>query len=360
MSKKGDFATLLLDWYEDNFRDLPWNSTKDAYKIWLSEIILQQTQVKQGLPYYERFVKAYPDVDSLANAEETDVLKLWEGLGYYSRARNLHKAAKAIVADHNGLFPSDRKTLLTIPGIGPYTSSAIASFAFDKDEAVVDGNVFRVLSRVYDLEDDISRSVTKTKFETLAKSKLRKGRSADFNRAIMNVGSQICRPQNPECAICPFRTICQAFQKNTVQHRPVNSKKIKKTVRHLSFFFIPDKKGYPIVQQRDSRGIWHGLTQLPVLETKAKPTYPEISKSEKWSVPISPAEIETIELLGTVRHLLTHQTLLIHFYEVRMAVNGVKIGPKKLKKVLETHPFPKPIRSFMEDKLLFLKEQQAQ
>jgi A/G-specific adenine glycosylase len=223
----------LINWYKKNFRDLPWRSTNDPYKIWLSEIILQQTQVVQGLSYYHRFITEYPTVSLLAAASEDQVLRLWQGLGYYSRARNLHKTAKIIFTDYQGIFPNEKTDLLKLPGIGDYTASAIASFAFNKAHPAIDGNVFRVISRYYDIELPIDESATKKVFLDILQPMIEQTSPALFNNAMMELGATICKTDKPDCQICPLYIDCQSRIKNTIPLRPVKSKKVKKEIDTL-------------------------------------------------------------------------------------------------------------------------------
>ena len=221
------FSKTLIRWYSKNKRILPWRETKNPYYIWLSEIILQQTQVKQGLPYYESFVTSYPTVFDLANAEESDVLKLWQGLGYYSRARNLHASAKHIAYDLNGVFPDTYKDLLKLRGVGDYTASAIASICFNEATAVVDGNVYRALSRYFGIDTPINSSKGQKEFKALAQELIDIKKPADFNQAIMEFGAIQCKPKNPECSACSFRNSCVAFGNNRVSDLPVKIKSAK-------------------------------------------------------------------------------------------------------------------------------------
>ena len=221
------FYNYLIKWYLENKRDLPWRKTTNPYHIWLSEIMLQQTRVAQGMPYFLSFVEAFPTVFDLAKAEEEQVLKLWQGLGYYSRARNLHKTAQYIATELNGVFPDNYKDLLQLKGVGDYTAAAIASFSYNEAVPVVDGNVFRVLSRYFDLDTDIAQAFAKKEFAALAFELMPKDTPATFNQAIMEFGALQCVPKNPDCAVCVFNESCAALQKKKVELLPVKSKKSK-------------------------------------------------------------------------------------------------------------------------------------
>lgn len=262
-----NFSKVITTWYSINKRDLPWRNTKDPYFIWLSEIILQQTQVKQGLPYYETFISTFPNVFDLANASEQKVLKLWQGLGYYSRARNLHSTAKFIAQNLGGVFPSTYTDILKLKGVGDYTASAIASIAFDESTAVVDGNVYRVLARFFDIDTPINSTKGIKEFKALASSLIDKKQPATFNQAIMEFGSRQCKPKNPNCMDCPLNDSCLALKNKTVQLLPVKLKKTKVTNKYFNFLVCIDAKKNILFEQRTKKGIWQNLYQFPLIET---------------------------------------------------------------------------------------------
>lgn len=253
-----------MAWYTDHQRELPWRQTKDPYAIWLSEIILQQTRVAQGLPYYERLLAAFPTVCDLAEAPEASLLRLWQGLGYYSRARNLQKAAQLVMRDFAGTFPSNYEDIITLPGVGPYTAAAIASFAFDEAKAVVDGNVFRVLSRVFAVETDIASSAARGVFTELAQSLIPTEDPAGFNQAIMEFGALQCTP-SPDCSICPLRISCAAFNEKRVNELPIKSKKTKVKEIQMDYLVI-EHNGQILVRERVENGIWKGLWEFYLIE----------------------------------------------------------------------------------------------
>jgi A/G-specific adenine glycosylase len=263
--KNPHFATTLLEWYSIYKRDLPWRNTDDPYIIWLSEVILQQTRVSQGLPYFERFLKNYPTVQDLADASSDEVLRLWQGLGYYSRARNLHQCAKDVVEQYGGNFPSTYHELLKLKGVGSYTAAAIASFAFGQPVAVVDGNVFRILSRYFGISTDIGKPAGKKEFEALANSLIDHDRPGEFNQAIMEFGSLQCKPKNPDCGICPFREGCFAFNNNAVDQLPVKEGKIKTKERFFTYAYIRCGE-FVVLKKRGSGDIWEGLHDFPLIE----------------------------------------------------------------------------------------------
>lgn len=261
-----NFSKIITSWYSENKRDLPWRHTTNPYFIWLSEIMLQQTQVKQGLPYYKKFINAFPTVFDLAKSDEQNVLKLWQGLGYYSRARNLHFTAKYIANELNGKFPSTYAAILKLKGVGDYTASAIASIAFGEATAVVDGNVYRVLSRFYGIHTPINSSHGIKEFKALATHLIDKKQPALFNQAIMEFGAQQCKPKNPYCMLCPLQSSCVAFQKNKISELPVKLKKTKVRQRYFNYLvFIDD--AYTYLEKRTAKGIWQNLYQFPLIET---------------------------------------------------------------------------------------------
>lgn len=314
-----DFKRELIHWYSINKRDLPWRETKNPYYIWLSEIILQQTQVKQGLPYYEAFVKQYPSVFDLANASEEAVLKLWQGLGYYSRARNLHATAKHIAFNLNGKFPNNYKDLLTLKGVGDYTASAISSIAFNEVAAVVDGNVYRVLSRYFGIKTPINSTTGIKEFKSLASSLIDKKQPATFNQAIMEFGSRQCKPKNPDCTTCPINRGCAALQKKLTDTLPVKLKKTKVSTKYFNFLVCIDANKNILFEKRNKKGIWQNLYQFPLVESKKSLTINEfhllnlehtVLESSKFNYSLY-NEIDKV-------HKLSHQHLHTKFWIVEV------------------------------------------
>ena len=301
-----DFHLLITDWYRQNKRALPWRSTKDPYSIWLSEIILQQTRVDQGTAYYHKFMENYPTVMHLAKAEEQEVLNLWQGLGYYSRARNLHAAAKHIAHDLNGQFPSNYKDLLKLKGVGEYTAAAIASFSFKEPVAVVDGNVYRVLSRVFDIDTPIDSTEGKKQFAQLAQELISINEPDTHNQAIMEFGAMHCTPANPKCESCPLITMCMSYENNTIQSRPVKSKKTKVRDRFFHYLLFEDQE-YFYISQRTEKDIWQNMYEFPLIETSEKRT---LINFEPYT------DIPPIKISEEITHILSHQrihTLFYHF-----------------------------------------------
>lgn len=340
------FSNSLIQWYLNNKRDLPWRNTQNPYLIWLSEIMLQQTRVAQGLPYYVAFTNAFPTVFDLANASEEQVLKLWQGLGYYSRARNLHRTAQFVVSEFKGEFPNNNKDLLKLKGIGDYTAAAIASFAYNEAVPVVDGNVFRVLSRYFDLETDISLATAKKEFAALAFELMPKNDPANFNQAIMEFGALQCVPKNPNCEICVFNSSCAALQKKKVHLLPFKSKKIKVSYRFFNYLVFEDEDLNTIIQKRDQKGIWHNLYEFPLIETETEVNFDEISGliSDKYSEKYSITSIYDWNSKGQI-HKLSHQHLNIKFWKIKVKE---KINEGITAQKLKTFPFPIVIFNFIE------------
>ncbi|MFQ3238414.1 MAG: A/G-specific adenine glycosylase [Olleya marilimosa] len=314
-----NFAKQLINWYTDNKRDLPWRNTTNPYYIWLSEIILQQTQVVQGLPYYNAFTTNFPTVFDLANADEQDVLKLWQGLGYYSRARNLHASAKYIVNELDGRFPDTFNEIIKLKGVGDYTASAIASICFNHVTAVVDGNVYRALSRIYGIYTPINTGKGFKEFKALAQQLIDKKEPATFNQAIMEFGARLCKPKNPDCDNCPFNTKCIALSKAVITDLPVKIKSAKVTKKYYNFIVILSKDGNTILEQRTGNGIWQNLYQFPLLETDKDTSFSEIVKQIKLINYLKDQSIE-VSLYNekAVIHKLSHQHLYTKFWIVTL------------------------------------------
>ena len=339
------FNSNLTNWFDKNKRELPWRKSKDPNKIWLSEIILQQTQVKQGLPYYNKFLKNYPTVYELARSTEDEVLKNWQGLGYYSRARNLHSTAKYIVHQLNGVFPKKYIDLIKLKGVGDYTASAIASICFDESVAVLDGNVFRVLSRYFGIEIPINSTQGIKHFKSLAKSLLPKKRIGDYNQAVMEFGALQCKPKLPNCRICPININCVAFATNSTKNLPIKIKRTKVKDRYFNFLVYLTKKSETVIEKRNVKGIWQHLYQFPLIETEfsvSKKKLMSYKKGlQKYNL-INP-EIELINK-NEIVHKLSHQKLHIKFWKLHQKIKHHNtIHWNDLKK----YPVPSPIAEFI-------------
>ncbi len=300
------FATTLVDWFSKNGRDLPWRQTRDPYAIWLSEIILQQTQVKQGWEYWERFMHRWPTVEALAAATEDEVLREWQGLGYYSRARNLHYAARQIV--ERGSFPNTIAEIKQLKGVGDYTAAAIGSIAFGLPTAVVDGNVYRVLSRYFGIDTPINTTEGKKLFAAMAQEQLPPQEASVYNQAIMDFGAIQCTPQSPDCSVCPLMESCDAFRTNRIQELPVKLKTLKIRERHLIYIYVR-YKGQTAIHRRGSGDIWQGLWE-PLLVDNGQLTIDNWAAQNNYQLSIVNCQL----LRKNVRHVLTHRILYADFY----------------------------------------------
>ncbi len=310
-------ASLLIEWYQKNKRELPWRETTNPYLIWISEIILQQTRVAQGLDYYLRFINRFPDVKSLAKTDEDEVLTYWQGLGYYSRARNLHAAAKAIVENYQGIFPNKFEEILSLKGVGEYTASAIVSFAYNQSYAVVDGNVFRVLSRLFGVEQPIDTGVGKKIFTQLAQEVMDKEHPAIYNQAIMEFGALQCVPVNPHCENCPLKDKCVALQMGKVSELPKKQGKIKVQNRYFNYFDIRFQNKL-FIRKRTKEDIWKNLYELPLLETSEPLSLEELMQTTDF-VKLFPIRVEIRSVPLEFKHVLSHRIIYAKFYSVEIS-----------------------------------------
>lgn len=356
------FSNKLIAWYLEHKRNMPWRNTRDPYKIWLSEIILQQTRVAQGLPYYIAFTEAFPTVQDLAKASEEEVLKLWQGLGYYSRGRNLHFSAKMIVDEYKGTFPNTYDEIKKLKGVGDYTASAIASISFNEPTAVVDGNVYRVLSRVFGIDTPINSTQGIKEFKSLAQDLIDHKEPATFNQAIMEFGAIQCKPQNPYCLHCIYNDSCVALQKNQITQLPVKLKKTKVRNRYLNYLVFRNEKQETVLRQRTGKGIWQGLYEFPFIEMDAPLTSSGLSGQEdnfddseirfreniKTSEYAEGLEISAITKFNDkpIVHKLSHQHLHTTFWVIEV-IGSIKDGTS-LDTILE-FPVPVLIGRFLEE-----------
>jgi A/G-specific adenine glycosylase len=354
---KNTFTQQLLHWHSQNPRPLPWKDTTDPYLIWLSEIILQQTRVEQGTPYFERFRETFPTVFDLAKADEDAVLKLWEGLGYYSRARNLHFTAQHIAEEFQGEFPDTYEELLKLKGVGPYTAAAIASFAFGRPTAVVDGNVYRVLARYFGLDLPIDTTAGKKAFFQLANELIDPADPGTYNQAIMNFGALQCTPGQPDCQQCTLQSSCAALAKGTIKSLPVKSKSIAKKNRYFHFLIF-NAKGTTWLEKRQGKDIWKGLYQFPMVEVSSdqQDNYTLESLTTSLQLP----DATDLELKGRsrpFRQTLSHQHIHAYFWEIT-APTLPEIPEKELISVplskLSDFAFPRIIDWYLGDKILYL------
>ena len=328
------FTDILLHWYADNKRSLPWRGERDVYRVWVSEIILQQTRIQQGWDYYLRFIEAFPDVKALAEADEEQVLRVWQGLGYYSRARNMHAAAQSVMRDHGGKFPSTYEQVRQLKGIGDYTAAAICAFAYGLPYPAVDGNVLRIISRVFGIHDNIADNSTRKDITALCQKLMKDADPSDFNQALMDFGSLQCTPKNPDCEHCPMQGECYAFKHQEVDTLPVNIKRIQIKNRYFHYFVCINQDEI-IIEKRENEDIWKGLYQLPMSETK---------NNKKLN----------FKLLYQTKHQLTHQTLHAFFYDTPNASTLPEPAGQRLKiKVqdIDNYAFPKLIINFFSSTL---------
>ena len=310
------FSNTLYTWYLANKRELPWRSTKDPYFIWLSEIILQQTRVEQGLPYYLKFIKSFPTIIDLAVATEDEVLKLWQGLGYYSRARNLHITAKYIMKYCDGIFPQAYNDILNLKGVGPYTAAAIASFSFGLPYAVVDGNVIRVLGRVFGISISFETSLGKQKYQKLAQDLLNKSDPAEHNQAIMEFGAVQCVPKSPKCSSCPFSSYCVAYNTNSIEKLPLKFSKKKLKKRFLNYLLL--KKQNSVILVKRNKGVWKGLYEFPFIEFSTKKSNNKVVSSDEWISFFKNTKYEIELVSDEFIHKLSHQNIYAKFWIINI------------------------------------------
>lgn len=305
------FIAEIIDWYDNNKRDLPWRKTTDPYVIWLSEIILQQTRVEQGMPYFNRFAERFPTVADFAEAQEDEILKLWQGLGYYSRGRNMHKTAQMVMEEHGGYFPKKYDELIKLKGIGEYTAAAISSFSSNEAKAVVDGNVFRLLARYFGIEEPINSSKAKKIFTDLANEVIDPAQPGLSNQALMEFGSLQCRPKNPLCETCPLRLSCEAFNKGLINQLPVKIKKAQVRNRYLNYL-ICTKEGKVLFNKRGPNDIWQNLHEFPLIETTSPIDPVTMVNSEQFRSLFGLRSVLTGHY-GPLKHLLSHQKLHVNY-----------------------------------------------
>lgn len=326
IDKSRQLASYLLDWHKDIDRDMPWTQTQDPYAIWLSEIILQQTRVDQGRMYYDRLLSLFPDITSLACASEDMVMAAWKGLGYYTRARNLHASAKMIVTHFGGEFPSTYEDILSLKGVGPYSAAAIGSFAFGLKYAVVDGNVYRVLSRIYGIDTPTDTTEGVALFAKLAQDNLDKSRPGDYNQAIMDFGATVCKPVAPKCDFCPMQTICSALAEDRILDLPVKSKKTKIRKRYFRYLIaIADNK--VLLRKREERDVWRGLYEPLIVETgpvySRKLLVEEINRNYNYKI-----EMADLRPVVELKQQLSHQLIHAYFYQLKSEISSddIKLG----------------------------------
>jgi A/G-specific adenine glycosylase len=345
-----EFHKILTVWYQENKRDLPWRQNIDPYFIWVSEIILQQTRVVQGKDYFLRFIERFPDVLSLANAPENEVLKVWQGLGYYTRARNIHQAAGQIKNDLNGVFPDTFEKIKKLKGVGDYTAAAIASIAFGLPHAALDGNVYRVLSRIFGISTPIDSTLGKKEFSDLANHLLDRDNPSVFNEAMMEFGALQCIPRNPECGKCPFQEKCISFAHSKTDQLPVKAKKNKVRHRFFHYLYIKNHEHF-FLEKREDKDIWHNLYQLPLIESPKALTIEELMNDIQFNSVFN-GTMSIIDSVGAeIVHILSHQKLHVRFIEIstqklEFNKNWIRILPDEV----PDYPIPKLIDNFLLEK----------
>jgi A/G-specific adenine glycosylase len=355
ISPRHFFTEKLLEWNREvNTRNMPWKGEKDPYRIWLSEIILQQTRVEQGWPYYERFIQRYPTVKKLAAAPEEEVFRLWQGLGYYARCKNMLAAAREITHTYHGRFPDQYEQIKALKGIGPYTAAAIASFAFNLPYAVLDGNVFRALSRYFGIETPIDSTAGKKQFDGLAGELLPDGMSAAYNQAIMDFGAVVCKPQQPLCEDCPLQKKCVAYHQQLVSLLPVKTKKLQIKKRYFNYLLVSYKENI-FIRKRTENDIWQNLHEFILIETDAPADITHLQSSEAFRRIFgnTPFKIERISV--PFKQQLTHQT--IHSQFISLSVQQQPSLPGYMpvpRNNLNNYAFPKTITTFLENNQLQL------
>lgn len=346
-----ELQDLLAQWYKTHQRELPWRSDPTPYHVWLSEIILQQTRVNQGLDYYLRFVDHWPTLADLAEASEEEVLKMWQGLGYYSRARNLHRCAQQIMERHGGTFPNDYKKLLELQGIGQYTAAAIASIAFGLPYAVVDGNVYRVLARLYDIETPINNEKGARCFKTLADSLLDTKHPGQHNQALMEFGALHCVPKHPDCTTCPLQAHCLAFVHHTIDQRPVKEKKVRVRTRYFNYLVIKTDDRRVYLKKRTGNDIWKNLYDFPCVESDIPMTPEAVLNSQEAQSLLIGHDFSIAHVSHPYTHKLTHQTIIATFIEIKNFTFHSSIQTKNIFLALENElgsfPVPKLIDNYL-------------
>ena len=319
------YSKILQQWYNEHKRDLPWRDVNDVYKIWISEIILQQTRVNQGLDYYLRFVQRFPDVQSLGLAPEDEVLKLWQGLGYYSRARNLHKAAKQVLEHFRGVFPTHHAEVLSLSGIGAYTAAAICSIAYNQPFAVVDGNVYRVLSRLFAIDTAIDSGEGVKQFASLAKNLLDADNPGLHNQALMEFGALQCVPVLPNCSICPLQSVCKAYKTDSQGQFPVKSQKVKVKERFFNYLVVEFNQNV-FIQKRISKDIWRNLFEFPLIETDKLLTHDELLENSDFRVLFQDLKSVNIQNVSKpYRHILTHRIINAQFFKIIISERNTEL-----------------------------------
>ncbi|MBT8195256.1 MAG: A/G-specific adenine glycosylase [Bacteroidia bacterium] len=354
---KNTFHQKLSSWYEANKRNLPFRETPiNPYFIWVSEIILQQTRLEQGLPYYLKFINKYPDLQALSTANEQDILLLWQGLGYYSRARNMHHTARYIQIKLKGEFPNTYREILKLKGIGPYTAAAISSIAFNEPVIALDGNVYRFLSRYFAVEESIDEAIGKKIIQEKGQKLMPKLNPGDFNQALIEIGALICKPNNPLCTECPVSRTCKAFNQNLTGILPIRKKKNKAKTKYFYYFIVYNKKEQIIIRKREGAGIWKNMFEFPLLESEKRIALKNIPQSDFFQNLFKKSQPVIRTISNEHKHILSHQILKTRFIEIDVSKHSyeekdyLKINHEEI----EQYPMPRLIHKFFQQKELAL------
>jgi len=347
-----EFSNFLIHWHHNHKREFLWRNCPTPYRVWLSEIILQQTKVAQGTAYFQRIFDRFPEIKSLADADEEEILKLWQGLGYYSRARNLHFAAKSIVTNYQGRFPDTYDEIRKLKGVGDYTAAAIASIAFHQPYPAIDGNAYRVMSRVFGIDSPIDTSEGKKTFARLGHNLIDQQQPGPYNEAVMDLGAMVCTPRKPKCNECPVATICYALSANMIEEFPVKRKKKTFRNRYFHYLFV-EKEQWIYLQKRTNNDIWKNLYQLPLIETKEAVSPEDLLKSKGIEEILNHNKYSIQKITDERIYLLSHQKLFIRFYHIQL-LKELNSTPyiKVDKKDIAIFAIPKPIETFLNN---FLK-----
>lgn len=343
------FADKLVEWYRPHRRNLPWRNTRDPYAIWVSEVILQQTRVAQGLSYYERFLKTFPTVQALASAPLDDVLRVWQGLGYYTRARNMHLTAQQVAGELGGTFPNTYEGLRSLRGVGDYTASAIGAFAFDIPRPAIDGNVYRIWSRIFGVFTPVDTREGQKELAQIALAQLDKSRPALFNQAIMDFGGTLCMPKNPRCGECPVYDVCYAFRNGTVAQLPVKCKRMKVSTRYFSYLVLRHR-GDTFIRQRVGKDIWHSLYEFPLIETKKKTSLKTLQKTAEWREMFGDIKPTLLHASPLQKYVLSHQHIYARFYILELQLLPYFFAASYLRVPADgvsSYPTPRLIDGFM-------------
>jgi A/G-specific adenine glycosylase len=347
---ESEFRYLIISWYRENKRDLPWRRTKDPYRIWVSEVILQQTRVEQGRSYYERFIERFPDLQALAAAEQEDVMKTWQGLGYYQRAKNMHQAAISLISERQTEMPASYDELIKLKGIGDYSASAISSIAYGEAKPVVDGNVLRVMARYEGIREPVSSSTVRNKIREILATCIDPDEPGDFNQALMELGAMVCKPKNPQCEICPLKAHCYAFRHGITADLPTVTKAKALRTRYMHYLVIiggPENDRHIWLKKRTAKDIWQNLYDFPLIETDKVFTTNEMQASQQWKGIFGEKETKLLTDPVSYRHILSHQELRVIVVQVLADLEEHENFIKTKISYLHKYPVPRLIEKYL-------------